>query len=32
MAELRYIASSTGAGPLMVIDTEVAGAPRSKPE
>ena len=29
---LKNIASSIGAGPLMVIDTEVAGAQRSKPE
>ncbi len=32
IAVLTYIASSVGAGPLMVIDTDVAGAQRSKPE
>ena len=32
MAVLKNIARSEGAGPLMVIDTEVVGAQRSKPE
>jgi hypothetical protein len=32
MAVFMNIASSIGAGPLMVIDTEVVGAHRSKPE
>jgi hypothetical protein len=32
MAVFRNIARMAGAGPLIVIDTEVAGAHRSKPE
>ena len=32
MAVFMYIASSVGAGPLIVIDTEVDGLHRSKPE
>jgi hypothetical protein len=31
MAVLRNIARMVGAGPLMVIDTEVVGSQRSKP-
>ena len=31
IAVLRNMASSVGAGPLMVIDTEVVGSDRSKP-
>ena len=31
MAVLRNIARIVGAGPLMVIETEVVGAQRSKP-
>ena len=32
MAVFMNIASNMGAGPLMVIDTEVEGRHRSKPE
>jgi hypothetical protein len=32
MAVLKNMARMTGAGPLMVIDTEVVGLHRSKPE
>ena len=32
IAVLRNMARSVGAGPLMVIDTEVVGSHRSKPE
>src|SRR5665647_3900701 len=32
IAQLRNIASMVGAGPLMVIDTEVFGLQRSKPQ
>ncbi|MDF3011658.1 MAG: hypothetical protein K0S03_2454 [Burkholderiales bacterium] len=32
MAVLKNIARMVGAGPLMVIDTEVAGSHRSNPE
>jgi hypothetical protein len=32
IAVLRNMARIIGAGPLMVIDTEVAGSHRSKPE
>ena len=32
MAAFRKKASSIGAGPFMVIDTDVAGSQRSKPE
>jgi hypothetical protein len=32
MAVFMNIASSIGAGPLMVMETEVAGEHRSKPE
>jgi len=32
MAVLRNIARMVGAGPLMVIDTDVIGSHRSKPE
>ena len=32
MAVLRNIARTAGAGPLMVIDTEVLGSHRSNPE
>jgi hypothetical protein len=32
MAAFRKKASSIGAGPLIVIETEVSGAHRSKPE
>ena len=31
MAALRYIARIVGAGPLIVIDTDVVGSTRSKP-
>ena len=31
MAVLRNMASTVGAGPLMVIDTEVVGSQRSNP-